>query len=172
MNFYLICQIKWGSLLFFHTRTKFNYAFVKISSIWIKMHRVLIRDAFFNVDLCSAVCILVVFDWHLQISYWFCCCFSRYIHIPDFWHLIRILSNLSILNILQLVCWYIIFVHCQSLSYCITMHIIIIVKNQGVFVKHWLCPRRQQSPKKLFLEQRSKSRSHGHWPWCHLKGHH
>ena len=23
-------------------------------------------------------------------------------------------------------------------------------KNQGVYVKHWLCPRWQQSPKKLF----------------------
>ena len=45
-------------------------------------------------------------------------------------------------------------------------------KNQGVFVKHWQCPRRQQSPKKLFLEQMSKSRSQGHWPWSHLKGHH
>ena len=35
-------------------------------------------------------------------------------------------------------------------------------KNQCVFVKHGLCPPRQQSPKKLFLEQRSKSRSQGH----------
>ena len=26
--------------------------------------------------------------------------------------------------------------------------------------------------KKLFLASRSKSRSQGHWPWCHLKGHH
>ena len=26
--------------------------------------------------------------------------------------------------------------------------------------------------KQLFLDQRSKSRSQGHWPWCHLKGHH
>ena len=26
--------------------------------------------------------------------------------------------------------------------------------------------------KMLFLVQRSKSRSHGHWYWCHVKGHH
>ena len=26
--------------------------------------------------------------------------------------------------------------------------------------------------KKLFLASRSKSRPQGHWPWCHLKGHH
>ena len=36
------------------------------------------------------------------------------------------------------------------------------IKNQCVFVKHGLCPRRQQSPKKLLLEQSSKSRSQGH----------
>ena len=33
------------------------------------------------------------------------------------------------------------------------------VKNQGVFVKHWLCPRQQQSPKRYFLIQ---GQSQGH----------
>ena len=35
-----------------------------------------------------------------------------------------------------------------------------------------LCPRWQQTLEKLFLARRSKSRSQGHWPGCHLKGHH
>ena len=26
--------------------------------------------------------------------------------------------------------------------------------------------------KKVFFTSKSKSRSQGHWPWCHLKGHH
>ena len=41
-------------------------------------------------------------------------------------------------------------------------------KNQGVFVKHYAPGG--NSLKKLFLAWRSKSRSQGHWPWCHLKG--
>ena len=38
-------------------------------------------------------------------------------------------------------------------------------------MKHY-APRRQESLEKLFKAQMSKSRSQGHWPWCHLKGHH
>ena len=45
-------------------------------------------------------------------------------------------------------------------------------KNQGVFVKHYSMPPAATKSKKLFLASRSKSRSQGHWPWCHLKGHH
>ena len=41
-----------------------------------------------------------------------------------------------------------------------------------LFVFATFCPRRQQSPKKLFIKQSSKSRSHGHWPWSYLKGYH
>ena len=33
-----------------------------------------------------------------------------------------------------------------------------------------MVPAVTKSEKKLFLAQRS--RSQGHWPWCHLKGHH
>ena len=45
-------------------------------------------------------------------------------------------------------------------------------KNQGVFVKHYSMLLAATKSKKLFLASRSKSRSQGHWPWCHLKGHH
>ena len=45
-------------------------------------------------------------------------------------------------------------------------------KNQGVFVKHYSMPPAATKSKKLFLASRSKSRSQGHWPWCHLKEHH
>ena len=41
------------------------------------------------------------------------------------------------------------------------------VKYQRVFVRHSMPPVAKKS-KKLFLA----SRSQGHWPWCHLKGHH
>ena len=40
-------------------------------------------------------------------------------------------------------------------------------KNQGVFVKHYGMPTAATKFKKLFLALRSKSRSQGHWPWCH-----
>ena len=33
-------------------------------------------------------------------------------------------------------------------------------------------PLLAKKSKKLFLAQSSKSRPQGHWPWCHLKGHH
>ena len=43
-------------------------------------------------------------------------------------------------------------------------------KNQGVFGKH--LPPAATNSKNLFLASRSKSRSQGHSPWCHLKGRH
>ena len=46
------------------------------------------------------------------------------------------------------------------------------IKNQGVFVKHYSMPPAATKSKKLFLASRSKSRSQGQCPWCHLKGHH
>ena len=46
------------------------------------------------------------------------------------------------------------------------------IKYQGVFEKHYSMPPAATKSKKLFLASRSKSRSQGHWPWCHLKGHH
>ena len=45
-------------------------------------------------------------------------------------------------------------------------------KYQSVFEKHYSMPPAATKSKKLFLASRSKSRSQGHWPWCHLKGHH
>ena len=45
-------------------------------------------------------------------------------------------------------------------------------KNQWVFVKHYSMPLAATKSKKLILASRSKSMSQGHWPWCHLKGHH
>ena len=51
----------------------------------------------------------------------------------------------------------------REMRFVDTRHIqLLVIKIQCVFVKHGLCPRWQQSPKKLFLEQRSKSRSQGH----------
>ena len=41
-------------------------------------------------------------------------------------------------------------------------------KYQRLFVKHCSMPLAATKSKKLFLA----SRSQGHWPWCHLKGHH
>ena len=45
-------------------------------------------------------------------------------------------------------------------------------KSRCVCVCVTLCPQRQLSPKSYFLASRSKSRSRGHWPWCHWKGPH
>ena len=45
-------------------------------------------------------------------------------------------------------------------------------EKSRVFVKHYSMPPAATKSKKLFLAARSKSRSQGHWPWCHLKGHH
>ena len=45
-------------------------------------------------------------------------------------------------------------------------------KIKGCLWNTTVCPPRQQSRKKLFLASRSQSRWQGHWPWCHLKGHH
>ena len=44
--------------------------------------------------------------------------------------------------------------------------------NQGVIVKLYSMPPVATKSKKLFLASRSKSRSQGHWPWCHLQEHH
>ena len=43
-------------------------------------------------------------------------------------------------------------------------------KNQGVFIKHYAPVGNKVQ--KAILTSRSKSRSQGHWPWCHLKGLH
>ena len=42
--------------------------------------------------------------------------------------------------------------------------------TQGLW--HYLPGHMFWLAQKLFLAQRAKSRSQGHWSWCHLKGHH
>ena len=44
------------------------------------------------------------------------------------------------------------------------------VNNQGVFVKHY-APVGNKVQKAILIS-RTKSRSQGHLPWCHLKGLH
>ena len=44
--------------------------------------------------------------------------------------------------------------------------------KKNPYVCETLYPGWQQNLKKLFLAQRSKSRSQGHWPWCLFNGHH
>ena len=51
------------------------------------------------------------------------------------------------------------------------------IHSRGIIKKIKVClwnttcmPPAATKSKKLFLASRSKSRSQGHWPWCHLKG--